>query len=128
MTHETFEVQTDDRIETRDITEAVTQRLPETATGRCTVFVNHTTAGVSINEAEPRLLGDIEAAVDSLVPDSGWEHDRLDGNADAHLRSMLLGRDVTVPVVDGTLQLGTWQSALLVECDGPRTRTVTVVV
>jgi thiamine phosphate synthase YjbQ (UPF0047 family) len=39
---------------------------------------------------------------------------------------MLLGRDVTVPVVDGRLELGTWQSILLVECDGPRTRTVTV--
>ncbi len=40
---------------------------------------------------------------------------------------MLLGRSVTVPVVDGELDVGTWQSVLLVECDGPRTRTVTVV-
>jgi secondary thiamine-phosphate synthase enzyme len=91
------------------------------------VFVEHTTAGLSVNEAEPRLLGDIERALTELVPESGWDHDEIDDNADAHLRSMLLGRDVTIPVADGTLGLGTWQSILLVECDGPRTRTVTVV-
>jgi secondary thiamine-phosphate synthase enzyme len=126
-THETFTVETTDRVQAVDVTDEVASRVSAEATGTATVFVNHTTAGVSINEAEPRLLGDIESALESLVPESGWDHDRLDGNADAHLRSMLLGRDVTVPVVDGAPELGTWQSVLLVECDGPRSRTVTVV-
>lgn len=126
-THETFTVETTDRVQAVDVTDEVAEGVPADATGTCTVFVNHTTAGVSVNEAEPRLLGDIESALSSLVPDSGWDHDELDGNADAHLRSMLLGRDVTVPVVDGRPELGTWQSVLLVECDGPRTRTLTVV-
>lgn len=125
--HTTFEVRTDGRLTTVDITEQVADALPADATGTCTVFVRHTTAGVSVNEAEPRLLGDIEQALEGLVPEEGWDHDQLDGNADAHLRSMLLGRDVTIPVVDGDLDMGTWQSVLLVECDGPRTRTVTVV-
>jgi secondary thiamine-phosphate synthase enzyme len=122
-----FEVTTDARVTTVDLTDQVGASLPADADGTCTVFVNHTTAGVSINEAEARLLGDIERALETLVPESGWEHDEIDDNADAHLRSMLLGRDVTIPVVDGTLDLGTWQSVLLVECDGPRTRTITVV-
>lgn len=126
-THTTIDVETPERVTTVDITEEVQDAIPAGASGTCTVFVRHTTAGVSINEAEPRLREDIETAVADLVPSSGWNHDQLDGNADAHLRSMLLGRDVTFPVVDGQVDLGTWQSVLLVECDGPRTRTVTVV-
>ncbi|WP_247009501.1 secondary thiamine-phosphate synthase enzyme YjbQ [Halorientalis litorea] len=127
MVRADFETQTDDRVTVVDITDDVADALPADASGTCTVFVRHTTAAVSVNEAEPRLLDDIETAVAGLVPESGWHHDELDGNADAHLRSMFLGRDVTLPVVDGSLDLGTWQSVLLVECDGPRTRTVTVV-
>lgn len=60
-------------------------------------------------------------------PVDGWRHDELDGNAASHLRALLLGPSVTVPVRDGDLSLGRWQSVLLVECDGPRTRTVDVV-
>jgi len=126
-TRATIEVSTDERLTVVDITDQVSDAVPQDATGTCTVFVRHTTAGVSVNEAEPRLLGDIERALADIVPEEGWDHDRLDGNADAHLRSMLLGRSVTVPVVDGELDVGTWQSVLLVECDGPRTRTVTVI-
>ncbi len=121
-----FEVTTSERVTSVDVTDRVAGQLPADANGTCTVFVRHTTAGLSVNEAEPRLLEDIETALAALVPETGWEHDELDGNADAHLRSMLLGRDVTVPVADGRPDLGTWQSILLVECDGPRTRTVTV--
>ncbi|AQL44032.1 hypothetical protein BV210_15565 [Halorientalis sp. IM1011] len=124
--HAEFEISTDERVTTVDVTERVEDQVPNDADGTATVFVKHTTAGISVNEAEPRLLSDIETALEDIVPETGWEHDELDGNADAHLRSMLLGRDVTVPVVDGRLDLGTWQSILLVECDGPRTRTVTV--
>jgi secondary thiamine-phosphate synthase enzyme len=127
-TQVTFEVNTGDRIATVEFTDEVEKAVPSDAEGTCTVFVRHTTAGVSVNEAEPRLLADIERVLADLVPESGWDHDELDGNADAHLRSLLLGRSVTVPVVDGSLDLGTWQSILLVECDGPRTREVTVVV
>jgi secondary thiamine-phosphate synthase enzyme len=62
------------------------------------------------------------------VANEGWAHDELDGNADSHLRTLLVGASKTVPVTEGTLDLGRWQSVLLVECDGPRTRTVYVVV
>lgn len=124
---QTFEVSTDDRLSVVDVTDRVSEILPADATGTATIFVRHTTAGVTVNEAEPRLLSDFERALDQLVPDTGWAHDELDGNADSHIRALLVGPSVTVPVEDGQLQLGTWQSVLLLECDGPRTRTVQVV-
>lgn len=122
-----FTVSTDDRLAITDITDRVEQALPTDATGTATVFVEHTTAGIAVNEAEPRLLGDFEDALAQLVPDEGWAHDDIDDNADAHVRSLLVGPGETVPVDDGSLALGTWQSVLLVECDGPRTRTVRVL-
>ena len=123
------QVSTSERIEVVDVTDEVAGVVPDDADGAITVFVPHTTAGVTINEAESGLLADLENALERLVPEDGeYAHDRLDGNADAHLRAMLLGSDVTVPVEDGTLELGTWQSILFVEGDGPRTRELEIVV
>ena len=124
----TFTVSTDDRLQVIDVTENVRSEIPERTTGTATVFSRHTTTGVTINEAEGRLLDDFERALSDLVTDSGWAHDAIDANADSHVRSMLLGPSETVPIRNGELQLGTWQSILLVECDGPRSRTVEVVV
>jgi secondary thiamine-phosphate synthase enzyme len=121
-----FTIQTEDRLSVVDITDRVATALPADASGTATVFVRHTTAGVTVNEAESRLLGDFADALDGLVADEGWRHDEIDDNADAHVRAMLVGPDVTVPVGDGSPDLGTWQSILLVECDGPRPRTVQV--
>lgn len=121
-----FEVSTTERTAVLDVTDRVNGALPSDAAGTCTVFVRHTTAGVVVNEAESRLLSDVASFLDDVVPDGGWEHDRIDDNADSHLRALLLGPSVTLPVSDGRLDLGTWQSVLLVECDGPRTRTVGV--
>jgi secondary thiamine-phosphate synthase enzyme len=121
-------VKTDGPIDVVDVTDQVASAVPAVEAGVCTVFVNHTTAAVSINEAEPRLIDDIEQFVGELSAPDGWEHDALDGNADAHLRSSLLGRSVSVPVRDGALALGTWQSVLLIECDGPRDRSLSVTV
>jgi len=122
-----FSVSTDERLHVVDVTDRVAGALPDDAEGTATVHVDHTTAAVTVNEAEPRLLGDFETALSDLVPDGGWDHDALDGNADAHVRAMLVGPSVTVPVSDGRPDLGTWQSVLLVECHGPRTRTVRVL-
>ena len=121
-----FTVETDAKTTVVDITDRVEDALPADAEGVCTVFVRHTTAGVVVNENERRLLDDLADGLDTLVPDEGWNHDTLDGNADSHVRAMLVGASETVPVEDGELQLGRWQSVLFVECDGPRTRTVDV--
>ncbi|MFC7133711.1 MULTISPECIES: secondary thiamine-phosphate synthase enzyme YjbQ [Salinibaculum] len=123
-----FTVQTDERLVVVDITDRVEAAVPADATGTATVFVRHTTAGIAVNEAESRLLGDFETALADFVPDEGWAHDEIDDNADSHVRALLVGPSETIPVADGSLALGTWQSVLFVECDGPRTRTVQVVV
>jgi secondary thiamine-phosphate synthase enzyme len=122
-----FTVSTDARLDVVDVTDRVAAAVPDDADGTVTVFVDHTTAGVVINEAEPRLLGDLRTFLSDCVPDEGWDHDRLDGNADSHLRALLLGPSETIPVDDGDLSLGRWQSVLLIDCDGPRERTVQVV-
>lgn len=124
---ERFEIRTGDQLDVVDVTDRIDDLLASDAEGACTVFVRHTTAGISVNEAESRLLDDVESFLGGVVPDEGWAHDRLDDNADSHLRALLLGPGETLPVSGGELDLGTWQSVLLIECDGPRTRAVDVV-
>ncbi|MGM0605104.1 MAG: secondary thiamine-phosphate synthase enzyme YjbQ [Halobacteriota archaeon] len=121
-------VDTTSRTDVIDVTDRIEAAIPTDATGVCTVFVRHTTAGVVVNEAESRLLADLADAIDDLVPDDGWRHDDLDGNADSHVRAMFVGESVTVPITAGSLDVGRWQSLLLVECDGPRTRTIDIVI
>lgn len=119
-----IEVITSERVEIVDVTSDIATAVPpDTESGVCTGFVPHTTAGLIVTEDETRLLSDIERLLDRLAPRSEtYEHDEIDDNADAHLRAVLLGESVSVPIVDGALALGTWQSILFVECDGPRTR------
>jgi len=124
----TIHVETRDAIDIVDITDRVSESLPEIEAGLCTVFVEHTTAALSVNEAELRLLDDLKQFVSELSAPDGWNHDALDNNADAHLRSSLFGRSVSIPIREGELALGTWQSVLLIECDGPRKRTFSVTV
>lgn len=121
-----FDVSTDAQLETIPISDRVARTLPDGFSGTCTVFVSHTTAGIIINENESHLREDLVSFLSDLVAEEGWAHDRIDDNAAAHLRASLLGPDLTIPVANGTLALGTWQEIMLVECDGPRTRTVIV--
>ena len=122
-----FSVSTDDRLTIVDVTDRVRERVPnDCESGLCTVFVEHTTAGLVVQENEPRLRCDLESFLRDLVPDEGHAHDEIDDNADSHLRAAMVGPSVTVPVRDGEFAIGTWQSILLVEFDGPRTRRLSV--
>lgn len=125
---ETLSISTGARLTTVDVTDRVGDVVPDGVTGTCTAFVPHTTAGVVLQENEAGLRRDLETVLEDLVADQGWDHDRIDDNADAHLRATLLGPSATVPLSDGDLALGTWQSILFVECDGPRSRTMRVTV
>jgi secondary thiamine-phosphate synthase enzyme len=116
------------RVEVIDITEAVAAACGPAASGLAVVVVPHTTAGVCLNEAEPQLLADLERWLERTVPtDVPYAHNRIDDNADAHLRAVLLGHCVCVPL-EGGLRLGRWQRILFVELDGPRQREVAVAV
>jgi secondary thiamine-phosphate synthase enzyme len=97
--------------------------------GLCTVFVPHTTAGITINEnADPDVVADVIYVLDKLVPwcDTRYEHG--EGNTAAHVKSSMMGHSVHVFVRAGKLQFGTWQGIFLCEFDGPRTRKVWVAV
>ena len=123
-------VETQSRTAVLNVTDRVANAIPtDIDAGICTVFVPHTTAGITVNEDESGLVEDIMATLEALVPASeSYAHDRIDDNADAHLRASVLGSHVTVPVRDGELALGTWQSLLFVDCDGPRSRRLSVTV
>jgi secondary thiamine-phosphate synthase enzyme len=113
------------------ITQQVVDEVRRTGAkdGLCLVFVPHATAAVVINEnADPNVCQDILDAMERLVPEGGWRHDRIDNNAAAHIKATILGPSETVPVRGGALRLGTWQRLMLVEFDGPRDRTVIVEV
>ncbi|RZN40963.1 MAG: YjbQ family protein [Methanophagales archaeon ANME-1-THS] len=126
-----IELATEESTELIDITGEV-KRIVKSKTvdsGICVIFTRHTTTGIIINENEAGLKHDIAVLLNTLIPKGkGYQHDRIDDNAHAHLRSIMLGSSVTIPVENGTLALGTWQSIFFVECDGPRRREVCVSV
>jgi len=97
-------------------------------TGTCRVFIPHTTAGVTINEnADPSVKRDILNGLEHIAPaNAAYEH--AEGNADAHIKSALVGTDKTVFIEEGRLKLGTWQGIFFCEFDGPRQRTVFVKI
>jgi len=90
--------------------------------GVVTVFVPHTTAGITINEnADPDVTADIDSALEKAVPwRAGYAH--CEGNAAAHVKASMMGPSVQVIVESGRLCLGTWQAVYFCEFDGPRTR------
>ena len=126
-----FRIRTRKTQEMVDITGQIEEALREAkvSDGLCLVFVPHATAAVVINEnADPNVCQDILDALGRLIPEGSWRHDRVDNNAAAHIKATMLGPSETVAIRGGRLRLGTWQSVMLVEFDGPRERTVIVEV
>lgn len=108
-------------------------------TGQVLVFSRHTTTALAINEYEERLLEDIKVYLRKLAPESDkYLHNDLHlrtnippdepMNAHSHLMAMTLSTSEVIPVVDGQLGLGTYQSVLFFDLDGPRKRTVFVQI
>lgn len=126
-----FTVRTRATQEMVDITGRVAELVKATGVedGICVIYVPHATAAVVINEnADPNVCADILDALAGLIPEGRWRHDRIDNNAAAHIKATILGPSEAVPVQGGRLRLGTWQSLMLVELDGPRDRSVIVEV
>lgn len=89
--------------------------------GICNVFAAHATAAIIINENhDPNICLDLLDSLNKSVPSGIWRHDRIDGNADAHIKSAILGPSETMPVKNGRLELGRWQSVQFCELNGPR--------
>lgn len=110
-----------------NITSEVARTIPSTFSGVCNVFCQHTTAGLTVNEnADPDVIHDLLGALERLAPWKHADYRHMEGNSAAHLKASLMGSSVTVPVANGRLILGTWQSVFFCEFDGPRSRRVVV--
>ena len=135
--HTSFTLQTEGPTEVADITKLVREALQQSSvtTGIALVNTLHTTCALFVNEYQSALMDDIMALGERLVPErGGFRHDdpRYSdcerGNAHAHLRTALLGRNVALAVNGGELTLGRFQSVIFAEFDGPRPREITVQI
>jgi secondary thiamine-phosphate synthase enzyme len=117
-----------------DITQGVASVVTTSGVDRgiVTVFATGSTVAITTMEYEPGGVHDLQTLLDRLIPSAGeYEHNRLnhDTNSHAHLRAAIIGPSETIPIVDGRLQLGTWQQVVLIDFDDrPRRRTATVQV
>ncbi|MGQ9534252.1 MAG: secondary thiamine-phosphate synthase enzyme YjbQ [bacterium] len=93
------------------------------------IFIPHATAGIILNEsADPNIKTDFLNALEKAVPKrANYLHDHIDRNASAHIRSAIVGSSITIPLKNGGMILGTWQSIMFCEFDGPR-RTRKIIV
>ena len=98
--------------------------------GMVLVSAMHITAGVYVNDAESGLISDIDKWLEELAPfDINYKHHRTgETNGDSHLKSLLIGHEVIVPVTNGSLDLGTWQQVYYAEFDGQRRKRLIVKV
>lgn len=123
---EKLRISTRNRTETVNITAQVRDFVSASGVreGVCHVFVPHTTAGVTLNEAaDPDVQRDILNELNKIIPfEDSYVHQ--EGNAAAHIKATLFGTSVTVLIAEGHLALGTWQGIFFGEFDGPRNRSV----
>jgi len=119
-----FSIETHNREELTDITHLVQRALEESdvVSGIVIVYTPHTTSAITINEnADPDVRKDILHFLNEKIPQK-WEFNHSEGNADAHIKSSLLGCSQTLIIEHGQLLLGTWQGVYFCEFDGPRKR------
>ncbi|HPZ42351.1 MAG TPA: secondary thiamine-phosphate synthase enzyme YjbQ, partial [Bacillota bacterium] len=118
-----LELETTTRETLYDITEQVRTEVAQSGikNGLVSIYAQGATAAIMIQENwDESVQNDVITLLRKLVPRGGWEHDRQDGNADAHLKSGLVGPSEIVPLIDGSLGLSTWQNIFFCEFDGPR--------
>ncbi|WP_406657447.1 secondary thiamine-phosphate synthase enzyme YjbQ [Methanolobus sp. ZRKC2] len=126
-----MKIETGKRVELIDITEHVRDHVTQSDVkqGICVISTRHTTTAIIVNENEAGLRDDILSLLERFVPENvSYAHNRIDNNAHAHLRAVLLGSSETLRVINGKLVLGTWQSIFFAELDGPRKRIVDITV
>jgi secondary thiamine-phosphate synthase enzyme len=97
--------------------------------GQVLLYVPHTTAGITINEnADPTVRADLIHELDRLIPWSQRHYTHREGNSAAHIKTSLIGSNVTVPIKEGRLALGRWQGIFFCEFDGPRSRKINLQI
>jgi len=124
-----LKLNTNKNFEIIDITSQI-NNLIDVETGIISIFSKHSTSAIVVNENEEGLLNDLEFTLNNLITDKfSYSHDRIDNNARSHLKSFLLSSSECLPIKNGKLDLGTWQSVFFIELDGPRSnRTITLTI
>lgn len=107
-----------------DITDLVMQRLNSSKNGIIHLFVAHTTCAVTTCDLDPGTDEDYLIFIDELTPKLDYQHPHNPEHAPDHIWSSIIGPELSVPIADGRLLLGTWQRITLIELDGPRERNV----
>jgi secondary thiamine-phosphate synthase enzyme len=127
---ETLRIKTDQLKQIVDLTEQVNAaiRRKNITSGVCTLFVTHTTAGLTTGEVGEGTEEDLLDVVEQMIPRIRFRHGHDPSHAWAHMASSIRGPSLGIPIAEGRLVLGTWQSVLLVELDGPRQREVHLTV
>jgi secondary thiamine-phosphate synthase enzyme len=128
---EIIKVRSREREELVEFTDEVRRRLKATGAreGVCVLYVQHTTAGLTINEnADPDVPRDMLHALRTLIPQHGMNFRHGEQNSDAHIKATLTGTSLTIPFHDGELLLGRWQGIFLCEFDGGRERQVIMML
>ena len=121
-------IQTSSRIQAINITEQVRGVIRGKEGRLIHIYTPHTTCGLLINEeADPDVINDIIVALNGIAP-ADYPYKHVEGNSDAHIKSILTGSSVFVPFNQGVLQLGTWQGIFFMDFDGPRIRKVVITV
>lgn len=116
-------ISTSKREELIDITSQVKSVVKDSGVrdGLVHVYAQGATAAMMIQENwDESVQTDVVSLMRKLIPRGAWLHDEQDGNGDAHLKSGLVGPSETIPIIDGTLGLSTWQNIFFCEFDGPR--------
>ena len=127
----TITISSSKRLEMVDINSEVEKIVNESKVkeGICNVFCSHATGAIAINENyDPNVCEDFNEALAKLIPQGKWRHDRVDGNADAHIKAAIIGPSESIPIKNGKLELGQWQSIMFCEFDGPRNREIIIQV
>lgn len=124
-----LKLNTNKNFEIIDITSKISDVI-DIDEGIVSIFSKHSTSAIVVNENESGLLRDLEFTLDNLITDKfSYSHDRIDNNARSHLKSFLLSSSESLPIKNGKLDLGIWQSVFFIELDGPRhARTVTLTM
>ena len=117
-----IKIETTKKHETFDITDKVNEYIKDVDKGICNVFVRHTTMAVIVNEnKDSNIPIDILDNMERLFPvDAEYLHNKIDDNAEAHMKGTILGPSENIPIENGELKLGTYQRVILIEFDGPR--------
>lgn len=117
-------VQTSGKRSIEDITDLIGEKV-NVQNGTLHVFVQHTTAAIMTADLDPGGTDqDYLDAFEAIVPHMKYRHPHDPDHMPDHILASLIGPSLSIPVKDGKLQLGTWQRIVLVECDGPRERSL----